>query len=217
MKILSLVLSALLLTPALVAAQPVTSFDLTDVQIAKLRTLTVAWAPVEAGAPCIDPGEDDMGPGIVGLTTAFEILLDNGELKAGYYRWQNRMQKYGEEFAVGEGRDVIRIPQRATESFDFTDDHLALLRRVNTNGLCIDPKRPYGDMTYFYIDMAEILGVPVTRDAKGQPQFTSEQTSRFERLHREMLFALQVFLQMAEIKPGHFVMNSKVRKWERSQ
>jgi len=49
---------------------------------------------------------------------------------------------------------------------DLTQEHLKLLHAVNTdmidNGareiaVVIDPKRPYGDMTYFELDMGTLL------------------------------------------------------------
>ncbi len=64
----------------------------------------------------------------------------------------------------------------------------------------MDPKRPYGDMTYFFIDMAEALGEPVPRDDKGQAVFSSEAEQRYERLHGEMLFAVQAFWIMRRAK-----------------
>ena len=51
----------------------------------------------------------------------------------------------------------------------------------------MNPKRPYGDMTSFTLDMADILHEP--HDEK-----------KLWKLHTETLSALQVFLQNAKLE-----------------
>ncbi|RQT12135.1 hypothetical protein [Burkholderia contaminans] len=63
----------------------------------------------------------------------------------------------------------------------------------------IDGKRPYGDRTYFQIDMAELLGESYKRDVRGNLIEDAEKDARVERLHYETLAALQVFLMHAEL------------------
>jgi hypothetical protein len=63
----------------------------------------------------------------------------------------------------------------------------------------MDPKRPYGDMTYFFIDMAAALGRPVIRDGKGDPQFSHQEIKEYQRLHGEMLWAITAFLRYAKL------------------
>lgn len=65
----------------------------------------------------------------------------------------------------------------------------------------IDGKRPYGDRTayQFDIDMAELLGEPYKRDARGNPIKDAKKDARLERLHCETLAALQVFLMHAGV------------------
>ena len=65
----------------------------------------------------------------------------------------------------------------------------------------MDAKRPYGDMRYYYIDMAEALGDgPLPRNKDDQPDPTPEQEKRYLDLHRSMLFAVQAFWVHAQ--PG---------------
>ena len=145
-------------------------FSLTDANIARIRQLHVLWNSCESGAPAIDISEDES------LADPLEQFLTTAKLDAGTY----------------ELRDG--------SSFTVTADHLALLANANIQGPFVDCKRPYGDMTYFEIDMARILGVEFTRDDKGRPRFTKEQLARFDRLHHEMQRVLQVFVEHATVR-----------------
>ena len=86
----------------------------------------------------------------------------------------------------------------------MTQDHLKLLRHMNTRRFqadieIMDPKRPYGDMTYFFIDMAAALGRPIMRDHTGKPDFSSQDKKDYQRLHGEMLWAVTAFLRYAKL------------------
>jgi len=92
----------------------------------------------------------------------------------------------------------IKVPPEDRFTFHVTSEHLTLMRNVNTRTFdgyveLMDFKRPYGDMTHFYIDMADALGEPVPCDSEGRAAFTPEAEQRYERLHGEMLFAVQAF------------------------
>jgi hypothetical protein len=63
----------------------------------------------------------------------------------------------------------------------------------------IDGKRPYGDSSYYQIDMARLLGEPYRLDAKGDAVADDAKDQRLERLHNETLAALQVFLLNATL------------------
>ncbi|KAG8151063.1 hypothetical protein BFF94_024005 [Burkholderia catarinensis] len=105
----------------------------------------------------------------------------------------------------------------ASGHFEFRAVHFAVLRGANwttvdANSIddvldegdfwpmpYIDGKRPYGDCTYYQFDMAELLGEPYKRDARGNLVKDAEKDARLERLHYETLAALQVFLMHAEL------------------
>jgi len=109
---------------------------------------------------------------------ALQTLLWYGELAPGVYKvphplngewsWRDRITADHEDH-----------PEPKVIEFDFTDARrtllaFACLRWTNwpdefegdnlnpTPG--IDPKRPYGNRTYYQLDMAEILGVPIRPD-----------------------------------------------------
>lgn len=58
----------------------------------------------------------------------------------------------------------------------------------------IDGKRPYGDASFYQIDMANLLGEPYALDAKGYAITEPAKDARLEKLHYETFAALQVFL-----------------------
>ena len=79
-------------------------------------------------------------------------------LEPGVYRLENYHREYAVDGKIrfdSDGHEDTTLPEG--ESFDFTvtGDHLKLLRHLNTrswynNIELMNPKRPYGDMTYLY-------------------------------------------------------------------
>ncbi len=67
----------------------------------------------------------------------------------------------------------------------------------------MDPKRPYGDMTYFQYDMAYHLALKV-ESKDGEKLLSEDQEKALQHLHWQMLGALQVFVENAEFKPGTY-------------
>lgn len=61
----------------------------------------------------------------------------------------------------------------------------------------VDCKRPYGDCSYYQIDMAELLGQPYEFDEDDDVVEDADKDERLERLHMETLAALQVCLTYA--------------------
>ncbi|MBX9722107.1 MAG: hypothetical protein K2X81_11975, partial [Candidatus Obscuribacterales bacterium] len=136
------------------------------------------------------------------------LFLEHATISPGLYTIKNTMIDDfpdGKFLLNSDGALAVDIPKSRTMPFVLTADHLSLLQHVSWTASCVDPKRPYGDMTCYYIDMANILGVPFNRDGEGRPLFSSDQIRRFDKLHGEMVFALQTFLQYAELKPCRFV------------
>lgn len=106
---------------------------------------------------------------------------------------------------------------------NLTEDHLRLLRGIEIRwpseyecgdrldggrypAAAADPKRPYGDFTFIEVDMARILGELPPAPQQGPAVFepSPEQALRLQRLHWQMLGAMQVFLERAELAPGRY-------------
>jgi len=59
----------------------------------------------------------------------------------------------------------------------------------------IDGKRPYGNASFYQVDIARLLGEPYSLDADGYAITEPAKDARLARLHHETLAALQVFLR----------------------
>src|SRR5450830_201021 len=97
--------------------------------------------------------------------------------------------------------------------FDLRAEHLVLLRAAQwrmVDSDCIDDvlaygdaawpmpyidgKRPYGDCSYYQLDMATLLGEPYALDERGHAIAAQDKDDRLEQLHVETLPSLQVLL-----------------------
>lgn len=199
-------------------AQP-EEFKLTNQALDRARHMSVVWAPIEAGAPMIFYGPtpksfDDLENAPQKMSDeeketriAAQILIDCGNLKPGTYPIKNFWRNIYPDARCPVGADtmaMIEIGNADVIDFKLTPEHLKLLKHSNRNLYGFDMKRPYGDMTYYYLDIADALGINVSRDKAGQPEFSEEQFNRFDKLHGEMLFTLQAYLQKATIELGTF-------------
>lgn len=136
---------------------------------------------------------------------ALETFLEQATLAPGDYTFPNKFKQFPPSLRAfimpalfnsweryGEWRKMP-APTEDTITFHLTDEHLKLLRALRVRWRDgyegIWEKRPYGDMTYFELDMAEILGIA------HDDEFTEDQLSYFHQLHTDMLNALPVFLK----------------------
>ncbi|PTT43118.1 hypothetical protein DBR33_10725 [Stenotrophomonas sp. HMWF022] len=147
--------------------------------------------PDPAGATAVDTEEGQQW--IVEVLTAMAgRFIANGKLEPGIYHLDSSHQH---EFAPSaETSDGITV--------EVSPDSLTLLRWMNTHAygpmvMLMDSKRPYGDMSYFYIDMATALGEPVPLNQEGDAEFSAEAIERYDRLHGQMLEVVQVFWRYA--------------------
>jgi len=98
-----------------------------------------------------------------------------------------------------------------------TEDHVRLLQSMNLrlaadpesyfdSGLypiaACDSKRPYGDRSFFQLDMAESLGITLPTDSNGEVDEASEQMNRLLVMHHQMLGVIQAFVEQVEIDAG---------------
>jgi hypothetical protein len=202
-------------------------------RLAELRKhMRPYWSPGEAGGIVLLTGLDDQNehffkalaarvPQLAQIVPEDEWLaklartlardvrafLAAGKLAPGPYQLDNYHLDHarnGELIFNADGDPPIVLPAGRIFTFTVTDEHLKLLRHLNTRewqGIIelMDMKRPYGDMTYYFIDMAAALGEPPPpRDADDEPEFTPQQIEHYLQLHREMLFAAQAFWRYAQ-------------------
>ncbi len=157
------------------------------------------------------------------ISAIFEISIQHGSLKPGRYTYKNpfsglkdvkwRLNAYGSK--------LFPMPTSDSITFDVTEEHIKLLKKSNARWLHywelagIDSKRPYGDMTCFYLDMANILEIEIpTKDTKScEDSFSREQIKAFYKLHQEMFYMLQTYLLFAEMNPGDYFRKNDYGEW----
>lgn len=164
----------------------------------------------------------------VEMLYALGRLLSHGALKPGCYALRNltadelrgALHGYGGD----EGLADADIGLDAEGFVTVTDEHLKLLRGMSLEwpsqsecedrldmgsypAAAIDPKRPYGDFTYIEVDMARILGcLPPRLEGDAPAVFEPEPAlaAHLQRLHWQMLGAMQAFVENAELAPGTY-------------
>jgi hypothetical protein len=176
------------------AEEPTPSSPAFYADMAARAGLTVESPPSAADRQRIDALRSE-------LPQAFAQFMQRATLRPGRYSYANPLVG---ELAGWLPPDAGPETRQETVSFDFSADHAELRRHTRWDGLFVNPKRPFGDMTCFELDMADILGETTPRDEKGHPAFTPAQQERFDRLYVEMLPAIQVFLAHAELEPGSY-------------
>ncbi|QNK71833.1 hypothetical protein [Variovorax sp. PAMC26660] len=172
------------------------SLEITQDDIDTFRRSRAEWINCESGAPAIVPADMSL--------EQFGNLLDGGQSPA-FDRFVNVASAFFLHASFAAGHYTFLPPFDKRTSFDVKDEHIRLLQRANWQTFLIDCKRPYGDFTHFEIDMADILGVPVTKDAKGLAQIGKDAEKRMDALHADMLFALQAYIRFARLNPGRYV------------
>ena len=179
-----------------------------------LSEAEVFWDFMEVGAPLVVlPNRG----GELDPRKVIELSFLFAELPPGDYEYQKPESDVFEHHPDLEAKPEVRV-------FQFKEKHLKLIRSMSVRNsytfedgkvlVGVDPKRPYGDLTYFEADMARVLGLPVGRNERNEFQLAPEVEQEMARLHLEMEMAVQVFLRNARVKPGSFK-NLKYGAWER--
>jgi hypothetical protein len=174
--------------------------------------------------------------------SALGVLLALGTLPAGRYELADPLAGRKSAFAgislvdraesaiAGELRTHPPHQRGRMLRFEFRDEHRQALQAMSLewrewseddddwiDGPAIDAKRPYGNLTFFFLELARAIGLsparPTTRDDHG---LSHDQIRRLGRLHHEMDLALQVFLRQAELPLGRYAPTPEAEKpWTR--
>lgn len=159
----------------------------------------MGWDGTEVGAPCFGP-DWDPEPDDVHL---LRIAAAYGSCPAATYSYRRPPQDH--EYSPF-------VEKLADQSmFQFTEQHRRLLSTMSwavsdpyfdEDVPGADPKRPYGDFTFYQLEMALHLGlIPAQKPADHDPM-TPEIVEAMTLLHGHMQPALQVFLQHFQIAEG---------------
>lgn len=203
---------------------------LSALHLALFRRLRVDWSPVESGAPGIYPFQPLLGQGSALHIARSILKNPDPALAVRLLAELNLLVvPIIEQADFAPGRYCVPLEQRenfdtpasgvdAQGYFELQPAHVKLVKRALwrvpdgeavreylAHDDCwpmpvIDGKRPYGDFTWFQVDMARILGEPYRCDAIGYPIDDEAKDERLERLHFQTLPALQVMFACAQIK-----------------
>ncbi len=156
---------------------------------------------------------------------ALSKMLRHGSLKPGDYpllniKSQDVNKLMNGYFENDTPANMTALGLTSDGKFRLTGEHLNLIKAILFQwpdedqvtelfdldlwpAPAMDPKRPYGDMSYFQADMAHILGLKVEA-SDGKKELSEEQERALQHLHWQMLGALQVFVENAEFNPGAY-------------
>ncbi|AHB50387.1 hypothetical protein W911_15655 [Hyphomicrobium nitrativorans NL23] len=177
------------------------------------------------------PGEDapTLAQRHVEMFFVLARVLVHGRLSSGRYILRNiepddlraALRGYGGDDELSDAD----IGLDADGAVTVGDEHLKLMRDTQIRwpsewdceerldegaypAAAMDSKRPYGDMTFIEIDMARILGrlPPAPPDGVFEPE--PALAAHLQRLHWQMLGAMQAFVENAEIAPGVYDLNA---------
>lgn len=170
----------------------------------------MGWDGAEVGAPCFPP---DWEPEREDLHL-LRIAAAYGSCPTGTYTYRKPPPDHQHSSFVDE------LPGQS--EFTFTDQHRTLLAEMSWE--CsdpyfdeeipgADPKRPYGDFTFYQLEMALHLElIPKQKPADHDPM-TPEIIETMTALHFQMQPALQVFLENFEIREGQLFAGEEWGGW----
>ncbi|MCK0120838.1 hypothetical protein MWU61_09820 [Loktanella sp. F6476L] len=154
---------------------------------------------------------------MVALRPALSIFMDKAELQPGTYplsnmdadglaRTKRGLDNADTLFAITPDMTMtvtdadIALAKAAQWEWPDEDDMFSAFEAGDIAGPTVDPKRPYGDMTYIALDMHRVLGWPIeARTENGHIGISDEQEAEATRLHFRQLGTMQAFLEHATV------------------
>lgn len=177
----------------------------------RLRAVRVGWDGAEVGAPCFgpdwEPQPDDVH--LLRIATAY------GSCPTGSFSYPR--PPAGHEYSLF----VETLPDDSV--FEFSDHHRRLLAAMSWEPTVpygdddipgCDPKRPYGNFTFYQLEMALHLGLIPAQKPPDHDPMTPQIVDAMTALHGQMQPALQVFLQNFEITAGRLFTGEDWGGWE---
>lgn len=155
---------------------------------------------------------------LISMVSAFSSFCRDAAIEPGIYTLQNID---AEDVAAAAGRDPKRMDWFGLNedgTFTLTADLIALVRNLQWDWAdeddmadvlhegelpspMVDPKRPYGDMSYFQLDIHRILGWKTElKTQEGYVQLTDAQEVAASDLHFRTMLAAQVVLEHGNVE-----------------
>lgn len=174
------------------------SVAITSQQLALIRRMRFAWNNAESGAPRLDTeqpygspdplkdmadvfGEaplEELARLYAGMTPVLNSFLQGAKLDPGAYEVEGR--------TVHVGPDHLKLSKALRFSWDI--DPLDGFEEGPWPGPAADPKRPYGNFTFFQREMALHLG---WIDERSESNLTADEIERLTLMHHGMLVVVR--------------------------
>ncbi len=206
-------------------------FELTEIHLKMIRALHFTFDPTESGAPTISPerpygsanlfadlekltGESDrleLAKKHTELYLALKTFLKHSSLGKGTYKVSN--------MDPDDIREISRQQLDVKDQITITAEQLVAMKALlwewvesdeieeqldmgNWPVPKTDPKRPYGNFTYYQVELAEFLGWEMAQDEEGNFKTSSEQDEKLANIHNSLPGVFQVYVENADLAPG---------------
>ncbi|WP_274427443.1 hypothetical protein [Chelativorans sp. YIM 93263] len=172
-------------------------YELTPDDIAWFRSCRSLWIDAEAGAPGI------FGPGLEPET----MRSVSGAVYKGFQRRMEPIQCAAFLHATFRpGRYAISGGETGAPTVvEVTETDITLLKRTSWRAFTIDSKRPYRDLNNYPVEMAQALGLQVSKDDQGYATIDPKLDQELRALHKKSQFVLQAYIEHAELSSGHWL------------
>ncbi|WP_298357021.1 hypothetical protein [uncultured Litoreibacter sp.] len=157
---------------------------------------------------------------LISMVSAYQQFCGQAQIAPGSYKVANIREVDVAEAAGHDDERAGWFGLNPDGSVDLTDELIALVRNLQWAwpdeddmgdvlykgefaGPTVDPKRPYGDMSYYQLDIHRILGWPAEQtDEGGYVKLTDAQEARASDLHFKVMLAAQVVIEHGQMELG---------------
>jgi len=181
----------------------------TGLHLKMIRALRLEWDDMESGAPAISP---ERPYGSANLFADLETLsgqTDKAELARLHAQIYSAIRVFLALGRLPEGDTTVTTEQLTALkalvwSWPGSDDIEEELAFGNWPTPKTDPKRPYGDFSFYQLELADALGWKMVKDDDGNYQLSAEQDEKLIKIHGSLFRVIRVFFEKAELSPGTY-------------
>ena len=189
------------------------TFTLTGNHVAAIRKMHLDWGTAEVGAPCLSPdapygdqttmemlaellgdvSEQEQVDFLISLPCAIRDFCQKATLTAGSYDTVDG--------PVVVTEDHLKLVPELSWYWPNEDDMFDVINNGDIGGPEVDPKRPYGDMSFYQLDIHRALGWPIeAKNDDGFIELTEAQIEAGSVLHADMLGVTRAFFAHAKVE-----------------
>gem|GEM_PF-3353770 len=137
-------------------------------------------------------------------------FFETVQIEPGFYSLKNLTADDIRQKLSGYNLDASKTSFGLTDDgrVNLTEEMIAILRQTSWEwslhafedfgawpGPAIDPKRPYGDMSNWEVEMAKMLDLPLTKNDEGYVETSQEQNAQLFNYHLSQLACAQAILE----------------------